>query len=290
VIWKWTDSARRRERKNPFFWIAAGLCEDLTKSEIKYGFIYAFKATDRRGKGFVKIGFSSDIGRRLREHLDCYDGCKLIYPAAHEDMVMVRHAKRVEGLVHAELTNLEVLLEKCPRKSHKHGTHREWFDVHEGHAIAVIRRWCKWMNNRPYEERLLTEAELEENAKKEKDQEEKKLKRQKQQQAQEKRRTDQRQGPQGSPGTPEQKENRNQKEKVFRRDGPRKGGPATPSKKAKSPRETIPKPPPTTKWQLRSQEKDALWTLCWPMDAIAATSDGEDVGGMEEELRLLTFR
>jgi hypothetical protein len=70
--------------------------------------------------------------------------------------VPVDHAYRVECLIHAELVERAMLLERCPRCRQRHNSHGEWFDVEERHAIAVIRKWSEWMGSSPYEEKRST--------------------------------------------------------------------------------------------------------------------------------------
>jgi hypothetical protein len=73
-----------------------------------------------------------------------------------ENSVPVDHAYRVERLIHAELVEQAMLLERCPRSRLRHNGHGEWFDVEERHAIAVIRKWSEWISSSPYEEKLST--------------------------------------------------------------------------------------------------------------------------------------
>ena len=108
------------------------------------------------GMDYVKIGYAANITRRMKEHARCYGECELIYPPPGEKFVRVDHACRVENLIHSELKGQSMSLERCPRYRHKY--HGEWFDVEERHAIAVIRKWSKWMSSSPYEERLIEKS------------------------------------------------------------------------------------------------------------------------------------
>lgn len=156
VIWVWKITERRKKMSQAFFWIAHHLCRDLTKPEIREGYIYAFKAKDPQGRGYVKIGVTRNIKLRMKNHKICYGECERIYPPDGEKPVPVDHAYRVECLIHAELVEQAMLLERCPRCRQRHSGHGEWFDVEERHAIAVIRKWSEWMSSSPYEEKPST--------------------------------------------------------------------------------------------------------------------------------------
>jgi hypothetical protein len=156
VIWVWKVTERRKKMSQAFFWIVHHLCRDLTKPEIREGYIYAFKVKDPQGRGYVKIGVTRNIKLRMKNHKICYGECERIYPPEGENSVPVDHAYRVERLIHAELVEQAMLLERCPRSRLRHNGHGEWFDVEERHAIAVIRKWSEWMSSSPYEEKLST--------------------------------------------------------------------------------------------------------------------------------------
>jgi hypothetical protein len=156
VVWIWKITERRKKMSQAFFWIAHDLCRDLTKPEIPEGYIYAFTVKDPQGRDYVKIGVTRNIKLRMRNHRICYGECERIYPPEGEKFVPVDHAYRVERLIHAELVEQAMLLERCPRCRQRHNGHGEWFDVEERHAIAVIRKWCEWMSRSPYEEKPST--------------------------------------------------------------------------------------------------------------------------------------
>ena len=153
VIWVWKITERRKKMPQAFFWIAQHLCRDLTKLEILEGYIYAFKVKDPQARDYVKIGVTRNIKPRMKNHKICYGECERIYPPEGEKPVPVGHTYRVERLIHAELTEQAMLLERCPRCRQRHNGHGEWFDVEERHAIAVIRKWSEWMNSSPYEKK-----------------------------------------------------------------------------------------------------------------------------------------
>jgi hypothetical protein len=61
--------------------------------------------------------------------------------------VAVPNARRVEALCHAELQyqNIRIDCSGCLMQ------HVEWFEVSTEEAIALIRRWSKWMVNYPHQ-------------------------------------------------------------------------------------------------------------------------------------------
>jgi hypothetical protein len=165
VIWLWAVTKRRKKMSQAFFWIAHDLRQDLTIREMPEGYIYAFKVKDPQGRDYVKIGVTRDFKRRMKIHKICYGECERIYPPEGEKFVLVDHAYRVERLIHAELVEWSMLLERCPRLRQRHNCHGEWFDVEERHAIAVIRKWSEWMSSSPYEEKASTGISLEKSPK-----------------------------------------------------------------------------------------------------------------------------
>lgn len=152
VIWNWSMPKRRMLMLPAFFWIVQALCKDLTPNEIWDGYIYAFRVEDPQGENYMKIGRGKDIKRRIKEHKICYGELRQMYPVEGQKPVEVYHAGRVEHLVHAELTQHAIELERCPKAQQRHKSHSEWFDVEERHATAVIRKWSQWMSGSPYEE------------------------------------------------------------------------------------------------------------------------------------------
>jgi hypothetical protein len=140
VIWNWVTSKRRDKHVQPFFWIALLLCRALAEIDIARGYVYAFKVTDPHGRGYVKIGFTKGrLTARMKALSVCYGTCEQISPPIDEKPALFNHARRVEQLVHAELVEQSISLEKCPRARQRHNCHGEWFDVNPHHAITVIR-------------------------------------------------------------------------------------------------------------------------------------------------------
>lgn len=174
VIWGWKP-APQREKLSVEYWVWKCVSQDLTKNEESAGYVYAFQVTDPQGNDFVKIGKAKTVNDRMRDHEVCYGKCNRIYPPQGESAVLVRHYARVEKLIHFELMAFAMWMELCPKNRFKHKRHREWFDVTQQHAIAVITKWSDWMNNSPYEETVLAEEEKE--AKRQKEAKRKEVKR-----------------------------------------------------------------------------------------------------------------
>jgi T5orf172 domain len=161
VIWNWVTSKRRDKHVQPFFWIANLLCRPLADRDILEGYVYAFKVKDPQGRGYIKIGVTKGrLVNRMKAHSVCYGDCEQIYPPTDEKPALVNHARRVEQLVHAELVEQSIYLEKCPKARQRHNCHGEWFDVDPRHAMSVIRKWSEWMKGDPYEERPIPLAKI----------------------------------------------------------------------------------------------------------------------------------
>ncbi len=167
VIWKWVVTGKRERTLPTFFWIVQTLSADLGSCDLKNGFIYAFKAKEPEGRNYLKIGYTDRIGNRMNAHKKCYGEIERVYPPQEEIGRNIRHVHRVERLIHAELVQQSMLLKNCPCNSVQDDSHREWFDVDERHAIAVIERWSEWIMTRPYKEVPLTPKKTQDTKKKE---------------------------------------------------------------------------------------------------------------------------
>jgi T5orf172 domain len=152
------EIVKTETKKLPAFsWIVQKLCSDLAESDRRDGYIYAFKAINPEAQNYVKIGVSNNVEIRLGTHKKCYDECELMYPRKGKLAVKVKHARRVEQLVHAELVEQGMLLSQCPMDREHHKSHGEWFDVDEQYATDFIQRWSDFMNSSPYRETTFIE-------------------------------------------------------------------------------------------------------------------------------------
>ncbi|KAJ5895803.1 uncharacterized protein N7473_005202 [Penicillium subrubescens] len=144
---------------------AERLAEEITKlvkrpllpSEInRAGFIYIFWQIGNFG--YMKIGLSADVGRRLKEwEKQCKKKIDVHFPDIngdedHEDLQKVPHICRVEALVHMELLEYRRIEKKCPGCSR---SHKEYFEISKEIAIQVVRKWIGWMRSLPYEKRTI---------------------------------------------------------------------------------------------------------------------------------------
>ena len=151
VIWRWIHTQKRLDKLQAFFCIAEALSKELNMTHQKTGYIYALKARELQAKNYIKIGYTTDPKQRFKAHVACYGACQLIYPVPGEDYLPIKHAGRVEALVHAELVASSWALEQCPRLSNIHSAHTEWFDVDARQATAVIEKWVAWASASPFE-------------------------------------------------------------------------------------------------------------------------------------------
>ncbi|KAL2823539.1 T5orf172 domain-containing protein [Aspergillus cavernicola] len=124
------------------------LVKSFSDKEHQDGYVYAFEVEGN--KGFVKIGYTTrTVKDRLKDwEFDCNRVPKCLYPNPSNNVMKVPNAHRVEQLCHAEFSSYRVRTYcKVCRKQHL-----EWFEISSKEAIAVIRKWTRWMRRDPYEE------------------------------------------------------------------------------------------------------------------------------------------
>lgn len=111
--------------------------------DAKYMYIYWFKDKP----DIIKIGVSRDVSRRLRNwedncgHKDCEHASdeRLKYP--------IKHAFRVETLVHAALKDVRRQIRNCEGCGK---LHIEWFEIDVQSALSVIKCFADFMDEEPY--------------------------------------------------------------------------------------------------------------------------------------------
>lgn len=132
--------------KSSFPEIRKTLEKPLKPNDPEKGHVYAYEVEGNAG--FVKIGFTSQTteDRHKGWSFDCNRKPIALYPIP-PTQVTVPNARRVEKLCHAELThrNIKIYCHGCLK------THIEWFKVSPEEAIAVIKKWSRWMLTSPYE-------------------------------------------------------------------------------------------------------------------------------------------
>ena len=112
--------------------------------ELGEGYIYVY--WNEATFGIRKIGSSKNVGDRLSEW---EKDCRHVAIEQYRSPFKVRHAQRVEQLVHAELSESRVFEPAC-RSCSK--SHKEWFKgVDLPYIVKKIEAWSQWMSEEPYE-------------------------------------------------------------------------------------------------------------------------------------------
>lgn len=120
----------------------------LSQPDMKEGFIYIF--WDEGNFGFIKIGRTNDLERRLKEWNKC-KSTHSYHPSSRDGRLLkVPHVQRVERLIHIELTNIRKKRACDTCKNTR--THTEWFALSEAKAVEVFQKWRGWILQEPYEE------------------------------------------------------------------------------------------------------------------------------------------
>ena len=124
--------------------IAQKVQQKLGLSDSEAGYIYIF--TRPQSPGFVKIGFSRDPERRLRQWAaQCGYQPVLGYTSPRSS-----NARRIEQLVFAELSTSRQR-ERCMNGSGCGREHREWFEIDVKTARESVEHWTKWIHAKPYD-------------------------------------------------------------------------------------------------------------------------------------------
>ena len=115
------------------------------QKELGEGYIYVY--WNEAAFGVQKIGTTiKNVTDRLKQWEKT---CNHVAREQYRSPRKIRHAKKVERLVHADLSGYRVYEPTCRtcRKSHK-----EWFkDVDLPLIIERIETWSKWISEEPYE-------------------------------------------------------------------------------------------------------------------------------------------
>ena len=115
--------------------------------ETRDGYLYVY--WNRASFGHLKIGFTGkDVDQRLQEW---EEQCHHIAEKHYQSPRKIKHAARVEKLVHTEFANHRVAEPACHGCGKKHV---EWFrDLDLGFVIQRIEAWSEWISTSPYEYR-----------------------------------------------------------------------------------------------------------------------------------------
>ncbi|KAL9619426.1 MAG: hypothetical protein Q9160_005937 [Pyrenula sp. 1 TL-2023] len=133
-------------------WSVLGL--RLTKIEWDPGHVYAFRVLDPTFEGFIKIGFATNLRKRMDDHAGCYGAYEMLYNENKDHPREISHARRVERLIHTELAPWHYKLHECPnvaKKKKGHKTHGEWFKLDPESAVPVIEKWSNFIRAKPYD-------------------------------------------------------------------------------------------------------------------------------------------
>jgi hypothetical protein len=106
------------------------LTSDLSKSDMRPSNVYAFSWPT--APGYIKIGESKNVRERLQAWQSCHPGAALIHSIA------VPQAKRVERLIHLEMSRERHQIILCSRCSR---THYEWFKRPAKEVKEVMEAW-----------------------------------------------------------------------------------------------------------------------------------------------------
>lgn len=140
------------------------LVEKIAKSKLtdgdipRKGRIYVF--WNPGDFGYLKVGYTEQKGEERIEEwkAQCGLDASEIYPRK-EDEDPISHPLRVEQLIHAEMKDKRYQTIACQgcQKSHV-----EWFQTDEKHALAIVKKWTKWMKeSNPYDEKGYFKTDVE---------------------------------------------------------------------------------------------------------------------------------
>lgn len=121
------------------------LLSPLSPGEIRdngMGYIYILRSQRFSTLAELKIGFSKyHPEHRAHQLARCLYNPEIV---AHTQFLP--HAKRVESIIHTELTPYRKVqfCGQCQRN------HQEWFTISHIDARDVVKRWSRWMLQRPY--------------------------------------------------------------------------------------------------------------------------------------------
>ena len=138
----------RNQARQPLVTETTRSANGLTEhDETRDGYLYVY--WNRASFGHLKIGFTGkEVDERLQEW---EEQCHHIAEKQYQSPRKIKHAARVEKLIHTEFANQRVSEPAC------HGcgkAHIEWFrDLDLGLVIQRIEAWSKWIGKSPYEYR-----------------------------------------------------------------------------------------------------------------------------------------
>ena len=145
---KETNHSIKSQARQPLVTGTTRSINGLTEhDETRDGYLYVY--WNRASFGHLKIGFTGrDVDQRLQEW---EEQCHHIAEKQYQSPRKIKHAARVEKLVHTEFANNRVAEPACHGCGKKH---IEWFrDLDLGFVIQKIEAWSEWISTSPYEYR-----------------------------------------------------------------------------------------------------------------------------------------
>jgi hypothetical protein len=115
----------------------------LKTTEHRDGYLYILCDKDYAGR--VKIGWTTNIARRLNEW---NTRCKRTHRLSSSlgQYIEIPHCTRIERLIFTELKEFRIN-HGCEGCGH---IHSEWFAVEEIFAVNVLQKWQNWVAQKPY--------------------------------------------------------------------------------------------------------------------------------------------
>ena len=137
---------RRKIKQDTTEAIADLVSKPFGHAEHKEGYIYMF--TRESDPGYVKIGWSKNVKRRMGEwERRCGYKPVLAYQSPR-----IPHAFRVEQLIFTQLAGSRYNDMRCINEGICGARHKEWFKLRTRDAKEIIERWIDWVLDSPYDE------------------------------------------------------------------------------------------------------------------------------------------
>jgi hypothetical protein len=114
------------------------------EAEHREGFLYAY--TTEGNEQFVKIGFATDIEKRLGQW---QRQCGMTPLLRYQTSIAIANAKRLEGLIHWDLQDQGLqranLICRNNDRSYCTTRHKEWFEADVQRVNETVEFWLKWL-------------------------------------------------------------------------------------------------------------------------------------------------
>ena len=111
-----------------------------------YGYTYPsnHRITNGLIQEYIKIGFSKDVGRRMRTwESQCHYTPQVVFA------LKMPYYRRIEKIVHTYLSNFRRQEQICPACG---ADHVEWFATQPDYAKSIALMWQTWAQTFPYDE------------------------------------------------------------------------------------------------------------------------------------------